>query len=295
LVEFEGERYRYVHSLQGDIIAIVDSAGNTVVEYKYDAWGKPTATNSTIGSDIADINPFGYRGYVWDTDVALYCLWTRCYSPKLSRFINEDSALVSAQKIGGMNVFAYCVNKPVQGYDPKGKRYIDALSVQKESREQRKRDFQYTKQTRPKKASKLIVEKIDEYLFVRNFKRLTDVYVYQDGQNEYYYTIIGGMWKKERIQWRSRFEKFNAVFEINTYESLSVGDLISYGNDIAGVLLSTYSEMPVITRQSEMYSNMATFSDLAGHRLNQVVLPDWMNEPIFTWDSTELVRCSIIS
>ena len=26
--------YRYVHSLQGDIIAIVDSAGNTVVEYK---------------------------------------------------------------------------------------------------------------------------------------------------------------------------------------------------------------------------------------------------------------------
>ena len=39
-VEFDGEIYRYVHNLQGDIVAIVDAAGNLVVEYKYDAWGK---------------------------------------------------------------------------------------------------------------------------------------------------------------------------------------------------------------------------------------------------------------
>jgi YD repeat-containing protein len=34
--------YTYAHSYQGDIAAIVDSAGNLVVEYKYDAWGNIT-------------------------------------------------------------------------------------------------------------------------------------------------------------------------------------------------------------------------------------------------------------
>ena len=43
VVEYNWVPYAYVHNLQGDIIAIVDSAGTKVVEYKYDAWGKPIA------------------------------------------------------------------------------------------------------------------------------------------------------------------------------------------------------------------------------------------------------------
>ena len=39
-VEFNGTVYTYIHSLQGDIVGIVDSNGALVVEYKYDAWGK---------------------------------------------------------------------------------------------------------------------------------------------------------------------------------------------------------------------------------------------------------------
>ena len=42
MVDFNGALYSYVHNLQGDIVGIVDSAGSLVVEYKYDAWGKPT-------------------------------------------------------------------------------------------------------------------------------------------------------------------------------------------------------------------------------------------------------------
>ena len=42
MVEFNGALYGYVHNLQGDVVGIVDSAGSLVVEYKYDAWGKPT-------------------------------------------------------------------------------------------------------------------------------------------------------------------------------------------------------------------------------------------------------------
>ena len=42
MVEFNGALYSYVHNLQGDIVGILDNAGSLVVEYKYDAWGKPT-------------------------------------------------------------------------------------------------------------------------------------------------------------------------------------------------------------------------------------------------------------
>ena len=49
---FEGETYYYVLNLQGDVVAILDSSGEMVVGYIYDAWGrliKTTEDTSTIG------------------------------------------------------------------------------------------------------------------------------------------------------------------------------------------------------------------------------------------------------
>lgn len=40
-VSYNGAIYTYVHNLQGDIVGIIDGSGKLVVEYKYDAWGKP--------------------------------------------------------------------------------------------------------------------------------------------------------------------------------------------------------------------------------------------------------------
>ena len=37
LVNFNGTVYTYVYSLQGDVVALLNSAGQIVVEYKYDA------------------------------------------------------------------------------------------------------------------------------------------------------------------------------------------------------------------------------------------------------------------
>ena len=49
-------KYRYAHSLQGDIVGIVDSDGNLVVEYRCEAWGKPISTigsmADTLGADV---------------------------------------------------------------------------------------------------------------------------------------------------------------------------------------------------------------------------------------------------
>ena len=66
MVEWNGERYGYVHNLQGDIVAIVDSSGAKVVEYRYDARGRDIG--HTLTSDIGELNPFRYRGYMYDEE-----------------------------------------------------------------------------------------------------------------------------------------------------------------------------------------------------------------------------------
>ena len=58
--------YYYVLNLQGDVVAILDSAGNQVVGYTYDAWGRLIKTAGSKASTLGQYNPLRYRGYVYD-------------------------------------------------------------------------------------------------------------------------------------------------------------------------------------------------------------------------------------
>ncbi len=115
MVEFNGALYSYVHNLQGDIVGIVDSAGSLVVEYKYDTWGKPTLvrTLTTAYEALAELNPFRYRGYVWDNELNLYYLQNRFYSVCWNRFINADNLIQG-------NLYSYSSNNAINKYDPSG-------------------------------------------------------------------------------------------------------------------------------------------------------------------------------
>lgn len=126
-VEYNGVKFRYIHNLQGDIVAIVDSAGNTVVEYKYDAWGKPTWTNSNENSIISDINPFRYRGYVFDEETKLCYLRSRYGVLHWGRFLNKDCVLPNVFGLFALNAYVYCNNNPVVNADPNGQQTISAL------------------------------------------------------------------------------------------------------------------------------------------------------------------------
>ena len=119
MVEFNGALYSYVHNLQGDIVGIVDSAGSLVVEYKYDAWGKPTLvrTLTTAYEALAELNPFRYRGYVYDEETELYYLRSRYYHNVISRFIGVDPVLGISEGIFGTNSFVYCLNDPLNRVD----------------------------------------------------------------------------------------------------------------------------------------------------------------------------------
>ncbi|MDO5378070.1 MAG: DNRLRE domain-containing protein [Clostridia bacterium] len=90
--------YFYVRNLQGDIIALVDTSGTTVVEYKYDPWGKKEAVTGTLAASVGWYNPFRYRGYIFDEETLMYYLKDRYYYPELRRFISADRKMGIKQK-----------------------------------------------------------------------------------------------------------------------------------------------------------------------------------------------------
>ena len=111
--------FYFLKNLQGDVIALVDKSGKVVARYSYDAWGVCTIESDTSGCNIAMINPYRYRGYYYDTETGFYYVSSRYYDPEIGRFINADS-LINQNSVIGNNMFAYCLNNPVNMADNTG-------------------------------------------------------------------------------------------------------------------------------------------------------------------------------
>ena len=87
-------RYYYIRNAQNDITGIIDDTGALVVQYRYDAWGKPVSTTGSLASTIGKRNPFRYRGYYWDEETGLYYVGSRYYDPEIRRFISADDVTI---------------------------------------------------------------------------------------------------------------------------------------------------------------------------------------------------------
>jgi len=119
-MNLNGTEYYYIRNAQGDIIGLFDSAGTQVVSYTYDSWGKLISTTGTLASTVGVKNPYLYRGYRADSETGLYYLQSRYYSPEWGRFINADNLGGKVGELLSHNVFAYCMNNPVNRSDPSG-------------------------------------------------------------------------------------------------------------------------------------------------------------------------------
>ena len=114
----------------------------------YDAWGnhKTYVLNDGIFVDIlvetsytqsglnnkliAQISPFRYRSYYYDTETNLYYLNSRYYDPETGRFINADDISVLSEGkdfFNGLNLYAYCGNNPIMNTDESGNAWWDWL------------------------------------------------------------------------------------------------------------------------------------------------------------------------
>ena len=118
--------YYYIRNLQGDIIGLIDKNGTEVVSYTYDTLGKLISIEGSLKDTVGVKNPYRYRGYRYDTETGLYYLNARYYNPEWGRFINADSYLGDSGLLSH-NVFAYCMNNPVNLQDPSGNIAISTL------------------------------------------------------------------------------------------------------------------------------------------------------------------------
>ena len=118
--------YYYVLNAQGDVIALLNSAGVLVASYNYGAWGNYSVhgadgKKATDPTFIGHINPLRYRGYYYDRETRLYYLQSRYYDFANCRFINADTfATTDANGFLSANMFAYCENNPIMRTDEDG-------------------------------------------------------------------------------------------------------------------------------------------------------------------------------
>ena len=119
-VNYNGNYYYYLRNAQSDIVKLIDKTGATVVEYRYDSWGKLLSTSGSLASTLGKNNPFRYRGYVYDKETGFYYLQSRYYNPEVGRFISSDVLLSTGQGVLGHNAYAYCGNNPIVREDTQG-------------------------------------------------------------------------------------------------------------------------------------------------------------------------------
>jgi RHS repeat-associated protein len=105
-----GAAYSYTRDHLGSIREMVDGNGNVVARYDYDAYGQST---TVIGTTKPDFNFTGlYRHAKSNLDLATY----RVYDPDLGRWLSRDPI---AER-GGLNVYEYVGNNPVNAIDSLG-------------------------------------------------------------------------------------------------------------------------------------------------------------------------------
>ncbi len=114
------QTYYYLYNGHGDIVQIVDTAGNVVNTYDYDIWGNFLEKTETID------NPFTYFGQTYDETTELYYLRARYYDPYVKRFTSYDIIEGDISNPLDMKRYAYCRNNPIKYVDPSGEFAIAA-------------------------------------------------------------------------------------------------------------------------------------------------------------------------
>ena len=116
--------YYYQQDHEGSVTHLLNTSGNVIESYKYDAFGAPAIYdgNGTPLSSSAYSNRFLFTGREYTNLFGFYEYRARAYNPMLGRFMSEDPKLFDA---GDYNLFRYCHNDPLDLTDPTG---LDGVS-----------------------------------------------------------------------------------------------------------------------------------------------------------------------
>lgn len=112
-VQEGASNFFYTRDHLGSIREKTDSAGAVIALYTYGPWGEQTALAGSVQDSV-----FGYAGYFVHQPSGLNLTWYRAYDPNLARWISRDPI----EEDGGVNLYAFVANSPVNLTDPDGLR-----------------------------------------------------------------------------------------------------------------------------------------------------------------------------
>ena len=105
------DTYRIIADERGSVRLVVNATSGEVRQrIDYDAWG--AITNDTNPG----FQPFAFAGGLYDKDTGLVHFGARDYDPSLGRFIAKDPSGLA----GGLNVYVYAANDPINFIDSDG-------------------------------------------------------------------------------------------------------------------------------------------------------------------------------
>jgi RHS repeat-associated protein len=101
--------YYYLNDHLGTPQLMVDSAGTVVWEAKYKPFGEAEVSSKVV-------NNFRFPGQYYDQETGLHYNWHRDYDPGTGRYLTPDPLGLA----GGLNLFPYVDNNPLNIHDPSG-------------------------------------------------------------------------------------------------------------------------------------------------------------------------------
>ncbi|MBA7661043.1 hypothetical protein ES703_69053 [subsurface metagenome] len=111
--------YYYHFDGLGSVIALTDTSGTFVEYYEYNVFGEPTIWDASameiVESSVVG-NPYMFTGRRYDDETGLYYYRARYYNPEIGRFLQTDPI----GYYGGLNLYTYCGNNPLNWIDPFG-------------------------------------------------------------------------------------------------------------------------------------------------------------------------------
>jgi RHS repeat-associated protein len=98
---------------------VTDVNGSLLEWYRYDLQGAPVFYNASDQQISASAYGVCYlfTGQQWRSELGLHDLRNRFYSPDIGRFLQPDPIGFNGD---AANLYRYCGNNPVTGFDPFG-------------------------------------------------------------------------------------------------------------------------------------------------------------------------------
>ncbi len=109
--QIAGANYYYATDHLGSVREMTNASGAVRARYQYDPYGRQTKVSGDLESD------FGFTGHYRHQASGLSLTHFRAYEPNTGRWTTRDPI----SENGGLNLYAYCANDPINYMDPLGK------------------------------------------------------------------------------------------------------------------------------------------------------------------------------